>query len=90
LVIDELTLGWAPVVVNDILPGVQQIASSGVAVLLVEQHVHSALTIADRCVILPQGRIVFTGAATEVRNTPDVIANSHFGTRLTPEEDPNP
>lgn len=60
------------------------------AVLLVEQHVHAALTIADRCVILQQGRIVFTGAATEVRNTPDVIANSYFGTRLTPEEGPDP
>lgn len=79
LVIDELTLGLAPVVVNDILPVVQQIASSGVAVLLVEQHDHAPPTIADRCVILQQGRIVFTGTATEVRNTPEVIETSHFG-----------
>ncbi|MFC5676934.1 ABC transporter ATP-binding protein [Aeromicrobium endophyticum] len=79
LVIDELTLGLAPIVVKDILPVLRQVASTGVAVLLVEQHVHAALAVADRCVILRQGRVAYSGSAAAVRDDPDVVEKSYFG-----------
>jgi len=79
LVVDEMTLGLAPIIVAEILPVMREVAASGVAVLLVEQHVHSALAVADRCAILQGGRIAYTGAASELEKDTDAIANSYFG-----------
>jgi branched-chain amino acid transport system ATP-binding protein len=86
LVIDELTLGLAPIVVKDILPVLRQVADTGVAVLLVEQHVHAALAVADRCVILQQGRVAYAGSAADVRDDPDAVASSYFGTESAPSQ----
>ncbi len=56
LLIDELSLGLAPVVVGQLLPIVQRLAADGVAVVLVEQSVNVALTVADRAYFLERGR----------------------------------
>ncbi|MGB3699075.1 MAG: ATP-binding cassette domain-containing protein [Gordonia sp. (in: high G+C Gram-positive bacteria)] len=58
LLIDELSMGLAPVIVEAILPVLRQVAAEqGTSVVLVEQHVHLALGVADRAVVLVRGRI---------------------------------
>ena len=68
LLADELTLGLAPVIVQQLLEVLRRVASEEqVGVLLVEQHVRSALEIADRVYVLRQGRIALSGQADEMR-----------------------
>ena len=63
LMIDEMSLGLAPIIVERMLPLVRQIADeTGVGVLLVEQHIHMALTVADRAYVMNHGEIVLEGA----------------------------
>jgi ABC-type branched-subunit amino acid transport system ATPase component len=67
LVIDELSLGLAPLVVRRLLGVVRRTASDeGVAVLLVEQHVRQALRVADHVVVLRRGAVALRGPAGEV------------------------
>ncbi len=68
LLIDELSLGLAPVMVDRLLPAVQDAAAAGVAVLLVEQHLRTVLSVADRAYVLQEGRIVLEGTGAELRN----------------------
>jgi branched-chain amino acid transport system ATP-binding protein len=63
LMLDEPTLGLAPVLVGKIFETVRAIAGDGVTVLLVEQNVRQALTIADRACVLESGHLVLAGAA---------------------------
>ena len=67
LLADELSLGLAPIIVTNLLKAVRDAAKErGVGVLLVEQHVRQALTIADRAYVMERGRIVLSGTADEV------------------------
>jgi ABC-type branched-subunit amino acid transport system ATPase component len=67
LLADELSLGLAPLVVEQLLQAVRRAASDrGVGVLLVEQHVGQALRIADRAYVMERGRVSLTGTAEEV------------------------
>ena len=68
LMIDELSLGLAPVIVDEILERLPGIAESGTAVLLVEQDVDAALTIAARGYVLETGRIVLSGESESLLN----------------------
>ena len=67
LLADELSLGLAPLVVQRLLDAVRSFAdSSGIGVLIVEQHVHHALRIADRVYVMRRGEIVLSGTPDEV------------------------
>jgi len=66
MMIDELSLGLAPVVVDEILERLPAIASSGTSILLVEQDVDAALTIAERAYVLETGHIVLSGEASDL------------------------
>lgn len=66
LILDEPSLGLAPLIVEDIFQIITQIRSTNVPVLLVEQHVELTLEVADRAYILEQGRIVGDGTAAEL------------------------
>jgi len=80
LLIDELSMGLAPVIVEEILGVVRRIADQkGTAVVLVEQHVHMALQIADRAVVLAHGDVVLERDAAELRETPDLLRSSYLG-----------
>ena len=67
LLVDELSLGLAPMVVDRLLGAVRAAADDGIGVLLVEQHVHKALATADRVLVLQRGRIGLDGSADELR-----------------------
>ena len=73
LMIDELSLGLAPVVVERLLPLVREIRDDGATVILVEQSVNLALTVADRAYFMEKGEIRFEGPAAELLERPDLL-----------------
>jgi branched-chain amino acid transport system ATP-binding protein len=72
LLIDELSLGLAPVLVDEIMARLTEIAATGTGVLLVEQDAGHALEIAARAYVLENGRITLTGPAAELLADPRV------------------
>lgn len=72
LLLDEPSLGLAPVIVERIFEAIADINRRGVAILLVEQDVLRAFDIASRCYLLSEGRIVRTGSADELRSDDEV------------------
>jgi branched-chain amino acid transport system ATP-binding protein len=72
LMIDEMSLGLAPVVVEQLMQVLAKIRDEGVTVLLVEQDVHIALSGADRGYVMETGRIVREGAAKDLIDDPEV------------------
>lgn len=66
LLIDELSLGLAPVVVADLLAVVERLKANGVTMVLVEQSLNVALAVADRAVFMEKGTVRFSGSAAEL------------------------
>ncbi len=66
LLLDEPSLGLAPLVVKDVMETIARIARDGTTVLLVEQNAHLALQIAQRAYVLETGRVALSGAASEL------------------------
>ena len=82
LLLDELSLGLAPVLVEGILPVVRQYArDSGCAVLLVEQHVTLAIDVADRGYVLSHGDVVLHAPTARFREDPGLLVRSYLGGR---------
>ena len=73
LLIDELSLGLAPVIVEDLLEIVRRFNADGVSVVLVEQHVDLALDIASRAYFLERGEVRFDGASEALRGRDDLL-----------------
>lgn len=78
LLIDEMSLGLAPVIVTQMFSIVKDIAATGVGVLLVEQHVKNALEVADFATIIDGGYTRVSGTAAELRES-DVVRESYLG-----------
>ncbi|WP_435181106.1 ABC transporter ATP-binding protein [Halorussus sp. AFM4] len=75
LLLDEASLGLAPVLVEDVFDAIQRINEEGTTVLLVEQDVNHALRIADRGYVLESGRISLSGTAEELADDERVTAS---------------
>jgi branched-chain amino acid transport system ATP-binding protein len=72
LMLDEPSLGLAPILVETIFQIVREINAQGIPILLVEQNAHKALEVAHRAYVLETGSIVKTGSGQELLNSPDV------------------
>jgi branched-chain amino acid transport system ATP-binding protein len=79
LVIDELSLGLAPLVVRRLAEVVRASAAQGVGVLLIEQFTTLALAMAERACVLQRGRTVWSGNSAELRAQPDILHSSYLG-----------
>ena len=78
LLVDELSLGLAPVVVKRLVPTLASVAASGVGVLLIEQFAHVALGLAQRAYVLEGGRIRYSGTAQELKEHPDLLHSAYL------------
>ena len=78
LLVDELSLGLAPVVVKRLVPTIEAVAASGAGVLLIEQFAHLALSLANAAYVLEGGRIRYEGTAEELRRNPDVLHTAYL------------
>jgi branched-chain amino acid transport system ATP-binding protein len=78
LLIDELSLGLAPVVVSRLIPVIAAVAESGTGVLLIEQFATVALGLAHRAHIMEGGRIRFSGLASELRDNPARLRSAYL------------
>ncbi len=84
LMVDEMSLGLAPVIVEGMLPVIRRIARErGTGVLLVEQHIDCALDVSDRAYVLNHGDLVLEGASTELAQDRSLLEASYMGTAAT-------
>jgi branched-chain amino acid transport system ATP-binding protein len=74
LLMDEPSLGLAPVIVDEVFERIERVRAEGVSVVLVEQNVKRALDISTRAYVLAEGRIVQQGSAAELAASPEVVA----------------
>jgi branched-chain amino acid transport system ATP-binding protein len=78
LLIDELSLGLAPVVVSRLIPVIRTVAESGTGVLLIEQFATVALGLANYAHIMEGGRIRFSGPASDLRDNPALLRSAYL------------
>lgn len=85
LIVDEMSLGLAPLIVERLLGIVRMIVEqTGIGVLIVEQHVHLALEVADRAYLLSHGEVVLQGTAADLAGRTDLVQSSYLGGRVAP------
>jgi branched-chain amino acid transport system ATP-binding protein len=78
VLIDELSLGLAPVVVNRLIPTIRSVAQSGIGVLLIEQFATVALGLAENAYLMEGGRLHYSGTAKELRENPDLLHTAYL------------
>jgi branched-chain amino acid transport system ATP-binding protein len=78
VLIDELSLGLAPVIIKRLIPTIRTIAESGVGVLLIEQFATVALGLAQRAYVMEGGDIQFSGLASELRDKPELLQSAYL------------
>jgi branched-chain amino acid transport system ATP-binding protein len=78
MLVDELSLGLAPVVVKRLIPALEAAAADGVGVLLIEQFVHVALGIAGSAYVIEGGRIVYDGTAADLKAHPERLQSAYL------------
>lgn len=78
MLIDEMSLGLAPIVIDELFKALESIKGKGITILFVEQNVKRTLEQADRAYILETGRVVLSGAAADLREE-DQVKKAYFG-----------
>lgn len=78
MVVDELSLGLAPVIVKRMMPVIERIAAGGVGVLLIEQFAHVALALANTAYVLEGGTIQYSGTADELKHDPELLKKAYL------------
>jgi branched-chain amino acid transport system ATP-binding protein len=78
ILIDELSLGLAPVIVSRLIPVIRSIAESGTGVLLIEQFATVALSLATRAHVMEGGVLRYSGTAAELRDNPDLLHSAYL------------
>jgi len=87
LMMDEPSLGLAPLVVTEVLRVIQEIRDEGITVLLIEQNANAALRIADYALLLETGKIVLEGTGEDLLANPKV-KQAYLGENVTEENQP--
>ena len=83
LMIDELSLGLAPIVVAQLLPVIEEFRAAGTTVILVEQSVNVALDVAEHAYFLEKGEVRFSGPTTDLLERPDVLRSVFLAEQAT-------
>jgi branched-chain amino acid transport system ATP-binding protein len=78
VLIDELSLGLAPVVVSRLIPKIRAFAESGIGVLLIEQFATVALGLANHTYVMEGGRLRFSGPASQLRDQPELLRSAYL------------
>jgi branched-chain amino acid transport system ATP-binding protein len=78
VLIDELSLGLAPVVLKRLIPTIRTVAESGVGVLLIEQFATVALGLANRAHVMEGGELRFSGRASELKERPELLESAYL------------
>ena len=78
ILIDELSLGLAPVVVTRLIPVIRALVDSGIGVLLIEQFATLALSLATSAYVMEGGVIRYSGTASELRDSPDLLHSAYL------------
>ena len=78
ILIDELSLGLAPVVLKRLIPTIRTIAESGVGILLIEQFATVALGLAKRAHVMEAGTLRFSGLASELKQRPELLESAYL------------
>jgi len=78
VIIDELSLGLAPVVINRLVPTIRSVAEAGAGVLLIEQFATLALGLANRAYIMEGGQIQYSGMASELKENPAMLQSAYL------------
>jgi branched-chain amino acid transport system ATP-binding protein len=78
ILVDELSLGLAPVVVKRLVPTIESVVASGIGVLLIEQFAHIALGLAKSAYVLEGGIIRYAGTAQELVDRPEVLHSAYL------------
>jgi branched-chain amino acid transport system ATP-binding protein len=80
LLLDEMSLGLAPRIVQRLLEVIRVQAARGLGVVLVEQYAHLALEVGTRATVLSGGQVVFEGSCAELRSDPELLRRAYLGT----------
>ena len=78
MIVDELSLGLAPVIVKRMMPVLRRAAEDGVAVLLIEQFAHVALALANTAYVIEGGRMKYSGTAAELKSDPALLKKTYL------------
>lgn len=80
LLIDEMSLGLAPVIIDRLIGVIRDLREKGIGILLIEQFTQLALDIADRCYVLSQGQIQFEGSSAQLKTDRQILERAYLGT----------
>ena len=78
LLIDEMSLGLAPLIVKRIVKAIESLVANGVGVVLVEQFTEVALSVATSVVVMRAGNLQYAGPAAEVKSQPEILKSAYF------------
>jgi branched-chain amino acid transport system ATP-binding protein len=78
LVVDELSLGLAPIVVKRLVPVLEHVASTGIGVLLIEQFAHVALGLAQSAYVLEAGKVRYSGPSQDLIDNPELLHSAYL------------
>ncbi len=79
LLVDEMSLGLAPVIIGRLINVVRHLRKQGIGILLIEQFTQLALDVADRCYVLSQGKIQFDGPPSQLKADQSILERAYLG-----------
>jgi len=79
LLIDEMSLGLAPVIIERLLGVIKTLRDKGIGILLIEQFTQLALGVADKCYVLSRAEIQFSGSPDQLRSDPTILERAYLG-----------